>query len=75
MAKIKSRKNKPTISKHTHKTIDRVIRTPLKTGYELPTLIEIFKKVTKKNGPPNIFTITYRYIHEFTDLFLLFFLP
>ena len=35
MAKRKSTKGQTTITKHTHKTKDRVTRTPLKTGGEL----------------------------------------
>ena len=35
MAKRKSRKGQTTIYKHTHKTKDRVTRTPPKTGSEL----------------------------------------
>jgi hypothetical protein len=35
MVKRKSTKEQTTIYKHTHKTKDRVTRTPLKTGGEL----------------------------------------
>ena len=35
MAKRKSTKGQTTSTKHTHKTKDRVTRTPLKTGGEL----------------------------------------
>jgi len=35
MAKRKSTKGQTTSTKHTHKTKDRVARTPLKTGGEL----------------------------------------
>ena len=35
MAKRKSTKGQPRSTKHTHKTKDRVTRTPLKTGGEL----------------------------------------
>ena len=47
-------KDKKQSTKDTHKTIERVIRPPLKTWVELPTSIKILKKVTKKNGLPNI---------------------
>jgi hypothetical protein len=35
MAKRKAQKDKQGSTKHTHKTKDRVTRTPLKTGGEL----------------------------------------
>jgi hypothetical protein len=47
-------KDKKQSTKHTHSTIERIIRPPLKTGVEFPTSIKILKNVTKKNGLPNI---------------------
>jgi hypothetical protein len=35
-------KDKKQSTKHTHNTIERVIRPPLKTGVEFPTSIKIF---------------------------------
>jgi hypothetical protein len=47
-------KDKKQSTKHTHKTIERVVQPPLKIWVEFPTSIKILKKVTKKNGLPNI---------------------
>ena len=47
-------KDKKQSTKHTHKTIERVIRPPLKAWVEFLTSIKILKKVTKKNGLPHI---------------------
>ena len=72
IAKRNRTKGQKRYTKHTYKTIDRVIRPPMQTWVEFPTSIKILKKVTKK-WTTEYFTITYRYMYEFTYLFYILF--
>jgi len=66
----KGNRTKGRSTKHTHKTIDLVIRPPLKTWVVFPTSIKILKKVTKKNGLSNISPL---HMYIFMNLLAFFF--
>jgi hypothetical protein len=60
MAKRKAQKDKQGSTKHTHKTKDRVTRTPLKTGGELKNKLGIANCKTR----PHFLPLNYSSYHD-----------